>query len=350
MPVFRFSNAVSDISKFIQTYRVLFNELREARSFTHDDAAKVLINYGLVSSQGAIGEEALRRSTREDRSRDPLYNQHKMYSEIYRMLGWYVPAGSRTQFRMSEFGEYIYESRGKIERQLFQLNVIHIVSPNPLVDVKSGNILRPIPLIIRLMSELGFIHRDEIIYAVLSLENDRDKDVFERTVDMIKYSRKTNSKNTQIDSLVEKNKISRNTLQNYTRFPLATLRYLGLADKEWINGVYGEGKELFYVATEKAINLARELNQSIDIRYSEMSNYSINERASFCYFAIMFQLQKIGFQMDNETKENYDRSIILSEKIIKDNNADLEKGGLLFFPYQESPSHEMLLMDKLFDS
>ena len=101
MGVFRFSNAVSDIRKFIETYKVIYGELKETKNFTHDDATNTLIQHGLVSSSGAIGDEAINRSRRDDRSRDPLYNQLKMYSEIYRMLGWYHPGTKRTTFKIS---------------------------------------------------------------------------------------------------------------------------------------------------------------------------------------------------------------------------------------------------------
>ena len=122
--VFRFSNAVSDIRKFIATYQQLHHELKGTPNFTHDDATKALISHGLVSSSGAIGDEALRRSTREDRSRDPLYNQHKMYSEIYRMLGWYEPGTARTNFNFPEYGEYLLTSDERLLKKHFELNVL----------------------------------------------------------------------------------------------------------------------------------------------------------------------------------------------------------------------------------
>ena len=108
--VFRFSNAVSDIGKFINTYKELYRSLKNRGAFSHDDATETLIYKGLVSSSGAIGKEAIKRSRRKDRSRDSLYNQLKSYSEMYRMLGWYNPASNRSQFLISEFGEYIFES------------------------------------------------------------------------------------------------------------------------------------------------------------------------------------------------------------------------------------------------
>ena len=49
--IFRFSNAVSDIRKFIDTYKVIFEKLRDQFDFTHDNGVKVLIDNGLASSR-----------------------------------------------------------------------------------------------------------------------------------------------------------------------------------------------------------------------------------------------------------------------------------------------------------
>ena len=68
MGIFRFSNAVSDIRKFIDTYKVFYDKLKDEVDFTHDKGVKVLIENGLASSSGAIGQEAIKRSKRENRS------------------------------------------------------------------------------------------------------------------------------------------------------------------------------------------------------------------------------------------------------------------------------------------
>ena len=69
------------------------------------------------------------------------------------MLGWYNPGSKRTNFVLPDYGEYIFEAEGEILKNRFELNVIHIVSPNPLVEIR-GNILRPFPLILKLLDDL----------------------------------------------------------------------------------------------------------------------------------------------------------------------------------------------------
>ena len=177
MAIFRFSNAVSDAKKIISTYKTIYNELSKAESFGHDDARDALVKNSLVSSSGAIGEEAIRRSVRDDRSRDPLYNQAKMYGEMFRMLGWYKPAQNRLNFRFTEIASYIADADEKTEKKIFEFNVYSITSPSPLVEIKGGNVLRPLPLILKLATLLdGYISRDEIILAVLTCLNDKTPD------------------------------------------------------------------------------------------------------------------------------------------------------------------------------
>jgi hypothetical protein len=85
----RFPNPGSDIPSFILTFQVLYEHLGEQAVVTRDDMSAAMVKQNRASSCGFMGEEALKRSTREDRCRDPMYNQSKMYSELYRMLGWF---------------------------------------------------------------------------------------------------------------------------------------------------------------------------------------------------------------------------------------------------------------------
>ena len=194
--IFRFSNAVSDIDKLIQTFRTLvgeFGELADDDCFDHNQAAKFLAENGLASSLGAIGTEAIARSfSAENSALNPLYNQHKSYSEFFRMLGWYVPASKQTNFRISEFGKIIGDPGldSVSVKKLVEKCVLHIASPNPLTNVKGGNVLRPFPLILKLMVELdGYILRDEIIIGVLACKNDRRPSIVSDTVKLIRNIR-----------------------------------------------------------------------------------------------------------------------------------------------------------------
>ena len=101
----RIPNPGSDLDSFVAIFKDLYDILGEMDDISLDDMTQALISRNQVTSQGAAGEEALRRSTRADRSRDPLYNQLKMYAECYRMLGWIHPNSKKLLFNFTLLGQ-----------------------------------------------------------------------------------------------------------------------------------------------------------------------------------------------------------------------------------------------------
>lgn len=355
--LFRFSNAVSDISKFIQTYRSLyenFSILPEGSSFNHDDAGAFLALNGLASSQGAIGQTALERSRRPDRSRDPLYNQHKMYSEIYRMLGWYEPGTMQTNFRMTEFGEYVYSSikDSNEERNLFALNILHIASPNAMTEVRGQNILRPFPLILRLALRLGgCICRDEIILGVLACNDDRVPNIVDTTAEYILSLRRQGkgALETAINALNKDNGFSTAaTSQNYTRFPIAAMKWTGWAEGINMKGIYGNTSMAFLRLTPSGTKIAQELEDAVDIRMEDIKSYSPNIQASFIMWSNLHQLEMLGYDLSDYA---------LAKKQLQANAALIfNKFGisntkrLLFFGYQEAPRSLLRMGDQILEN
>ncbi|MFI3297649.1 MAG: hypothetical protein R3Y59_08505 [bacterium] len=342
--VFRFSNAVSDIDKFISTYKSIYNHFRDlpdGEYFDHSDAAIFMAKSGLASSLGAIGEEALRRSTRDDKSRDPLFNQHKSYSEMFRMLGWYEPGSQNTNFALSEFGEYINDEQGDALNNLVALNTIHIASPNPLTNVKGNNILRPFPLILKLASKLGgLIHRDEIIVAVLACENDKAPNIIENLTDYINTTR-SKGKQGLVDEIEflkkRKNIKSKDTLPNYTRFPIAALKWNNWMQSKWVKGIYGDRACLMLEMTPIGEEKSNELSSAIDIRYSDIAKYDEQEIASFVIWSNLYQLEKIGYDM-TDYAEAANKLKGMARNIFKDFEID-KFNNMLFFGYQEAPRY-----------
>lgn len=341
--VFRFSNAVSDIKKFTSTYKTIYSELKDKENFTHDDATNALIKHGLVSSSGAIGLEAVNRSRREDRSRDPLYNQLKMYSEIYRMLGWYEPGTQNTNFNIPDYGQYIFEANNQLLIDHFELNVLHIVSPNPLVEIRGRNILRPFPLILKILDKCdSLIHRDEIILTVLACESDKQPGHIQKAADYILNLRgDINRLETAYEELMKKHGVnSKDVFRNYTRFVMATLKYLGYADAINLKGVYGDKAIKFYKQTEIGKLRAAHLMGIVDIRNSDLEEYDLDERSAFTAYSVYHHLGRLGYDLsDPETQEMLLKIKEICRPILEKYNL---AGGndFLYFGYQESTKEE----------
>jgi len=138
--------------------------LRQRSAFGLDDMSKALVECNLATSSGYMGEEALLRSTREDRSRDPLYNQSKMYSELFKVLGWLHPSPtSALRFRFTYLGAHVVEAR-RDPSAIFRESILGIVYPNAILNVKGNYALRPFATILRTIEALdGLLCRDEMI-------------------------------------------------------------------------------------------------------------------------------------------------------------------------------------------
>src|SRR5689334_12223090 len=103
----RIPNPGSNLDVFVRIFREVYAELRDGGEFDLDDIGRAMIARNLVSSQGAIGLEALRRSTRKNRSLDPIYNQSKMYAETFRAFGWIQSTSSALRFDFSLLGQHV---------------------------------------------------------------------------------------------------------------------------------------------------------------------------------------------------------------------------------------------------
>jgi hypothetical protein len=339
--VLRFPNAVSDIGKFIETFRLIYSHLNEKDYFTHDDATEILVNYGLASSSGAIGLEALRRSTRGDRSRDPLYNQHKMYSEVYRMLGWYQPGTQRTNFKFTELSPYIFEGSETIKNNIFLECLIGISFPNSLVENRGGNSIRPFSFLIQLMKSVGgSILRDEIILFVLALENDRNEKCIEKQSEKILSIRNDGFEQLQLnlEKLAINNNTQVNTLQNYTRFVLGALSYTSIAKSVRNSDLYGKSI-VTYELTERGYEIANRLNALKDIRHPDIEDFSMQLRGSFVLIMHYTFLERIGLPTEN---------LINSINELEARCADLynslkvtDRYHLLFSPIQQANIEEI---------
>ena len=338
--VLRFPNAVSDIGKFIETFRHIFSHLENFSSFTHDNAAAVLVNNGLASSSGAIGQEALRRSTRADRSLDPLYNQHKMYSEVYRMLGWYQPGTQRTNFNFTEISPYVYDGSETTRNKIFEECLLGISFPNHLVDNRGGNCIRPFAFLLKLMNECGGkMLRDEIILTVLALDNDVKNSSLSNQYRKVKDFRGDFKKlQDALQKLASDNSTQINTLQNYTRFVLGAITFAGYAVSIRDNELY-EKSLVTYQLTEKGTELAQRLNKLIDVRNADLQPFRLEDRGAFTLLMHYTFLERIGLPI-----EDIIHSINLLEKKCESIFANLkikDRYQILYSPIQQSSKEEI---------
>lgn len=303
----RFPNPGSDIPRLIYTFRALVKAAKEVgiKTFDLDFMTEVTVLQGQASSRGAVGQEAIRRSRGADRSRDPLYNQLKMYSEVYRMLGWLRPTPKRRlEFSVSVLGDVVAEGSGfhSVERQILSDSLLSITFPNPNTNNLGIEAARPFRWLMLLALGLdGMISRHEIIVGVLTIANDREPAEFDRVTARIRAIRGSKKRSQQaLDTVCSSFGVSQNTLENYTRLPVAVLKdpTLGWGEKSRLRLDDGNVHE-FLQLTSAGLATAEALVNRRDLREEDIDNAgaSLQSRAALAEVAHIEMMRRAGLDV-----------------------------------------------------
>jgi hypothetical protein len=331
--VLRLPNPGSDISGFVRIFQFLYEELKDFQPFSLDDMTEALIKNNLATSSGFVGEEALERSTRENRSLDPLYNQSKAYSELYRMLGWIHPQpDSKLNFSFTYLGAHAHEVH-RSPKSFVEQCLIGVAIPNSLVESKGDYYQRPFACILRAASALdGKISRDEIIAGPMSLGNDRSEKGFQAMVALLQTARRTKGMlATELGSISKTRAITPTTMGNYTRFPLAVLNWTGWAQKERTR-LFNAPVE-YRVLTEKGRRLAASIESSIDLRTSDLVNLDAEAIKSLSKIAFYRMLERADFDVTGAQEEIRAANQNLNSQGVL--TAERKRSDILFSPFQE---------------
>ena len=317
----RIPNPVSDLNIFLRVFRDVHELLKDYPSFGLDDISQAMISKNNVTSQGAIGEEALKRSTREDRSRDPIYNQSKAYAELFRTLGWIQSTGSQLNYSFSLLGEHIAQSANP--SLLLKECLLGIAYPNEVLGVQSNQTVRVIASILLAMNSLGNISRDEMIAGPMSIEDDSSKPIFKQMINQIAKSRLTSGMlDDLIDAIASRRGISRKpTMENYTRFPIAALVWSGWGEKRNSRGT-------IYI-TDAGKEMASKLNKAQDLRLNNFKDIPDEVKPSFIRWTFYSMLSRAGFNIDPVIN-----SLKKDKHLLVDNNINI-KDVIYFSPFQQ---------------
>lgn len=329
----RLPNPGSDISGFLRIFQFLYEELKDYQPFSLDDMTHALIRNNLATSSGFMGDAALERSTRDDRSLDPLYNQSKAYSELYRMLGWIHPQeNSKLTFSFTYLGAHAEEVR-KNPKAFVEQCLLGFAVPNSLVESKGDHQQRTFACILLAAAELdGRISRDEIIVGPMSLKNDRDDAGFRAMLARIRRARKKNGLlDAELREVAEDRGITLTTMGNYTRLPMAVLNWTGWAKKER-HRQFGKPTE-YRVLTEKGHDAVRQIKSLEDLRKADLKPLDQICIASLSKIAFYQMLERSGFDVTSSSKETDKAYRLLIRRRILSKQSKIP--GILFSPFQE---------------
>ena len=294
----RFPNPGSTLDNFVEVYNAAFRQLC-GQVFNLDTMVAAVVEKNLATSSGYMGAEAISRSTRPDRSRDPLFNQLKMYSELLRALGWIHPTEqSALNFTFTLLGRQVAAAKQHY-LPLMTETVLGISYPNNVLDIKSNNEIRPFAFLLRIMLATNDeLSRDEMIVGPLSAESDRAEDVFRRIVALVDFVRQ-DRRNIEdaLNKVSSDQKVQVNTLRNYTRWPIAVMRDLGWTAKERRMFQSQVGSFEVHKLTEKGKSVAERVSNSVDLRLDQVDNLPFEEKAAVSIDAHYRMLERAGFDV-----------------------------------------------------
>jgi hypothetical protein len=292
----RFPNPGSTIGNFVSVYNAAFERLN-GFVVGLDDIVSVIVAANLATSSGYVGGEAIQRSTREDRSRDPLYNQLKMYAELFRAMGWLHPTpASSLNYTFTLFGHQV-NAAGRSFMPIVGESVLGISYPSHVLNVKGDFDLRPFASILRTMQLTGGLSRDEMILGPLSATSDRDADSAKRFAKKILDLRSRRGRTeVSLTELANERNIQVNTLYNYTRWPIAVLRDCGWAVKAKVPRRDGSTFEALVLTTE-GNRIAQRVAGAFDLRLDQVDSLPLPEKSALSVEAYCSILSRSGFDM-----------------------------------------------------
>ncbi len=336
----RIPNPGSDIDGLIRIFYSLVDEFETADSFNLDAMSHCLTKKNFATSSGYMGREALQRSTRKKRSLDPLYNQSKMYSELFRVLGWMqsLPE-NHLQFRITQLGLHVRSANVQPKR-LVEVCLLGMAFPNPQVRVKTNQSIRPFACILRAMSALGgYISRDEMIVGPLTMTNDRSPEEFDKMVRQIKSCRLHSDRLAKaLHEVSKKREIRENTLLNYTRFPISVLKWSSWIEATRNVNSYGRPSS-FLMLTSGGRYAVSYLEKLRDVRAGDLVGLELCARKALIRLCFYRMLDDAGFDISSvqdTLKLDYE-----SRGPQIENSLGTDARNILFSPFQELSSDEV---------
>lgn len=323
----RFPNPGTDVDAFIDTFKILYSDLNQFKSFDLDMISKSMADSNRAASEGNIGSKALKLSTRDDRTRDPMYNNSKMYAELYRTLGWISSTPkSNLEYEFTFLGAHVgspeINSKLLFDECLFGINY-----PNQVLNVKSKASSRTMALILQFADRLdGYITRDEIIIGPMDLD-ESDPEGFNKKLKLIIDCRRKNSIADELEHLSKKLRIQINTLRNYTRFPISVLTTFGYFEKKSPKKLHLNIRDkVIQILTIKGKEKVKWLKSCFDVRLNDVECLNYRDRDKLIQIGFYQLLSRSNFDISTIVNLNMDVSPNLEQKI----------GGrpVLFSPYQ----------------
>lgn len=329
----RFPNPGSTINSFVEIFAAVFERLH-GQVVDLDNLVEATVDANLATSCGHMGQKAIDRSTRSDRTRDPLYNQLKMYAELYRALGWLHPTEqSSLNYTFTLLGHQVVAA-GSHYLPLLEETVLGISYPSHVLKVRSKHDLRPFSFILRTMLACdNALSRDEMIVCPMSAHSDRESGAVDNMAARVEVLReRPQTIQNALEYLSEELNIQINTLKNYTRWPIAIMRDCGWTEKCPLKFRKSNSTFEAHMLTEKGRAVAKRIATSHDLRVDQIDVLPFEEKSAISFRSHYNMLERAGFDLETV------RGKLAIQETVFDRTLDrlkIERGKpFIFSPFQ----------------
>lgn len=266
----RFRNPACDLQGMLTTFKAVYRQLHGQETFTLTDMTQAIIAANRMSSSGYTGQKALELGSSEERRRDKTYNNAKMLSEWFRLLGWMTAVSTTVlEFRFTWLGMHAAALTGDPTAFLEEC-LLGISNPNAVLRVKYTEPVRFFRCLLRTMLHMdGRLCRDEIILGPMCAD-DRSEASFSAMLDRLRALRGGDAAlETAFDVLCKELNMKEISVRNCTRFPISALRGCGWAEECRDDRTYPGSSIKFFRLTEYGRARAQELERVCDLRLQD---------------------------------------------------------------------------------
>lgn len=248
-----------------------------------------------------------------------------------RLLGWIRPTPySRLRFEVTLLGRHM-QAAGPGGRQLLRECLLGIVVPNPNLDSKGDYRMRPFAAILRTMAALdGILCRDEMITGPLDLLNDLDSRAFSEMIAQLKAARTSRSLEPLLRSLSKRRRITKTTMENYTRFPLGALEWAGWTEKVRLRIYQRTGP--FHRLTERGSQAVKLLQSIVDLRWEAVAQRDSRVVDAVSLLGFVAMMDRAGFDISP-----LHHLRVPSEQLCEKHGMSIVNRPVLFSPFQQAP-------------
>lgn len=266
----RFRNPACDLQGMLTTFKAVYRQLHGRETFTLTEMTQAIISANRMSSSGYTGQKALELGSSEERRRDKTYNNAKMLSEWFRLLGWMTAVSTTAlEFRFTWLGAHAAELTGDPTAFLEEC-LLGISNPNAVLRVKYTEPVRFFRCLLRTMLRMdGRLCRDEMILGPMCAD-DRSEASFSAMLDRLRAIRgDAAALEAAFDTLCTDLNMKAVSVRNCTRFPIAALRGCGWAEECRDHTIYPGSSIKFFRLTDYGRKRAQELESVFDLRLQD---------------------------------------------------------------------------------